>query len=56
MTSTSFPDDESRATEAILQRFNQVFLAHEPAALSELVAEDCVIENTNPAPARIPAK
>jgi ketosteroid isomerase-like protein len=50
MTSASFQDAESRATEAILERFNQVFLDHDPAALSELVAEDCVIENTNPAP------
>ncbi|WP_119269015.1 nuclear transport factor 2 family protein [Taklimakanibacter deserti] len=50
MTSASFQDAESRATEAILERFNQVFLTHDPAALSELVAEDCVIENTNPAP------
>lgn len=46
----SFTDAESRGTEAILHRFNQVFLAHDPAALQDLVAEDCVIENTQPAP------
>lgn len=50
MTTASFQDAESRATGAILERFNQVFLSHDPAALAELVAEDCVIENTNPAP------
>ena len=50
MTSGSFNDAESKLTEAILQRFNQVFLSHDPAALPELVADDCVIENTQPAP------
>ena len=37
-------------TEAVLRRFNDVFLSHDPAALPELVAADCVIENTVPAP------
>jgi hypothetical protein len=50
MTSDSFHDGESRATAAILERFNEVFLTHEPAALQDLVAADCVIENTGPAP------
>ena len=50
MTSGSFHDAESLATGAILQRFNQVFLTHDPTALPDLVAEDCVIENTQPAP------
>ena len=50
MTSGSFTDPESRATEALLERFNQVFLTHNPASLQELVADDCVIENTQPAP------
>jgi len=50
MTSGSFDDPESKLTEAILQRFNQVFLEHDPAALPELGADDCVIENTQPAP------
>ena len=50
MTSDSFNDAESVQTEAILQRFNDVFLTHNPAALRELVADDCVIENTQPAP------
>jgi hypothetical protein len=50
MTSGSFTDSESRATESLLKRFDQVFLSHDPAPLQELVADDCVIENTNPAP------
>jgi hypothetical protein len=50
MNTGSFQDSESRDTETILARFNQVFLTHDPAALAELVAEDCVIENTEPAP------
>jgi ketosteroid isomerase-like protein len=50
MSSGSFNDRESIQTEAILHRFNDVFLKHNPAALPELVADDCVIENTQPAP------
>lgn len=50
MTSESFTDSESRATEVILRRFNDVFMSHEPAGLADLVAENCVIENTEPAP------
>jgi ketosteroid isomerase-like protein len=50
MTSGSFNDAESVQTEAILQRFNDVFLSHNPDALRDLVADDCVIENTQPAP------
>jgi hypothetical protein len=44
MSTGSFHDAESRATEAVLERFNRVFLTHDRAALSELVAQDCVIE------------
>lgn len=46
---TSFKDPESLQTAEILARFNQVFLTHDPAALEDLVADDCVIENTQPA-------
>jgi hypothetical protein len=41
---------ESNQTSEIIQRFNEVFLRHDPSALDQLVAEDCVIENTQPAP------
>lgn len=50
MTNHSFTDPESIRTAEILARFNQTFLDHDPAPLQDLVAEDCVIENTQPAP------
>jgi ketosteroid isomerase-like protein len=37
-------------TSEVMRRFNQAFQRHEPNALAELVAEDCIIENTGPAP------
>ncbi|MDK1373412.1 MULTISPECIES: nuclear transport factor 2 family protein [unclassified Sinorhizobium] len=46
----SFKDPESLRTAEILERFNRVFLDHDPAALQDLVADDCIIENTQPAP------
>jgi ketosteroid isomerase-like protein len=48
--SGSFTDPESVATERLLRQFDDVFLTHSPAALDALVADDCVIENTRPAP------
>ena len=54
MSAAAAPTGAARGGESntaeVLRRFNQVFLAHDPAALDELVAEDCVIENTQPAP------
>jgi hypothetical protein len=44
------PSAQERETAALMHRFNDVFQRHDPAALAELVAEDCVIENTQPAP------
>jgi ketosteroid isomerase-like protein len=41
---------QSATTADIMRRFNDAFLRHDPAALSPLIAEDCVIENTTPAP------
>jgi ketosteroid isomerase-like protein len=38
------------STRAVMDRFNDVFQRHDPGALDELVAEDCVVENTQPAP------
>lgn len=40
----------SAETREIIQRFNDVFLHHNPDALTELVAENCVIEAIRPAP------
>src|SRR5581483_8166085 len=50
MSNDRFNDSQSVSTAAILTRFNQVFLSHNPADLDALVADDCVIENTRPAP------
>jgi len=48
--SDSFTDHQSAVTERLLKQFDEVFLKHDPAALAELVGDDCVIENTRPAP------
>jgi ketosteroid isomerase-like protein len=40
----------SRETAEVIQRFNDAFQLHDPALLPALVAQDCVIENTQPAP------
>ncbi|HZO81697.1 MAG TPA: nuclear transport factor 2 family protein [Candidatus Binataceae bacterium] len=37
-------------TAEVIRRFNEVFLRHDPSALAELIANDCIIENTTPAP------
>jgi ketosteroid isomerase-like protein len=42
--------DEHNTTSEVIRRFNDVFQQHDPAALPELVAKNCVIENTQPAP------
>lgn len=47
------PEDHagrSGLTAEIMQRFNDGFLRHDPGVFAVLVAEDCVIENTQPAP------
>jgi ketosteroid isomerase-like protein len=38
------------ATADVIRRFNDVFQHHDPSALRDLVAADCVLENTTPAP------
>ena len=43
-------DAASKETAAIMQRFNDAFLKRDPSLLEGLIAEDCVIENTTPAP------
>jgi ketosteroid isomerase-like protein len=48
--SGSFTDAESVETERLLRQFDEVFHRHDPAPLDALVADDCVIENTRPAP------
>jgi len=41
---------QTALTTEIMHRFNEVFQRHDPAALAELVAEDCVIEGIQPTP------
>jgi len=40
----------SEATLEIMERFNNVFEAHRPENLDDLIGEGCVLENTAPAP------
>lgn len=42
--------ETQNATAELMRRFNDAFRFHDPAALEPLVADDCVIENTQPAP------
>jgi ketosteroid isomerase-like protein len=37
-------------TDEVIRKFNDAFLAHDGTVLSEIVADDCVLENTGPAP------
>ena len=43
-------------TSEVMRRFNQAFQRHDPDALTELVAEDCVIENTRARAQRLPSR
>jgi hypothetical protein len=43
-------DPRSIATARLMDRFNEVFLLHDPTPLRDMIAEDCVIEKINPAP------
>jgi ketosteroid isomerase-like protein len=43
-------DAQTTLTTEIMRRFNDAFLSHDPSLLDGLIAEDCVIENTTPAP------
>src|SRR6185437_8796825 len=37
-------------TTEVIRRFNDAFQQHNPDALADLIAKDCVLENTSPAP------
>jgi ketosteroid isomerase-like protein len=43
-------DLRTRETDEVMRRFHEAFDRHDPDALINFVAEDCIIENTNPAP------
>lgn len=38
------------STADVVRRYNEAFARHEPELLRDLIAADCVIENTTPAP------
>lgn len=38
------------STEEVMRRFNQAFADHDPSAISELIAQDVVMETMQPAP------
>lgn len=40
----------SEVTRDIIERFHTAFEAHRPGDLDDLIGEDCVLENTAPAP------
>lgn len=40
----------TRTTHEVLDRYNEAFRLHDPTLLEELVADECVIEDTSPAP------
>jgi ketosteroid isomerase-like protein len=37
-------------TAAVIRRFNEAFQRHDPSGLADLIAPDCVLENSQPAP------
>lgn len=41
---------ENKATLQIIESFHNVFEAHRPDELDDLIGEGCVLENTTPAP------
>src|SRR6187399_83784 len=42
--------DIERRTEEVIRRFNDAFQTHDPSLLTDLIAPDCVLENSQPAP------
>jgi len=39
-----------KSTAEVIRRFNDAFQRHDASALEPLIAQDCVLENTQPAP------
>ena len=48
---TSPAEAQNNRTAELMQRFNEAFLKRSPEMLDQLIADDCVIENTTAAPA-----
>ncbi|WP_219460799.1 nuclear transport factor 2 family protein [Nonomuraea rhizosphaerae] len=43
-------DGVERTTREVLDRYNDAFRLHDPGLLADLIADDCVIEDSGPAP------
>ena len=50
MSVTGVADPETAATMAAVERFNAAFARHDVAGVMAAMTEDCVFENTSPAP------
>ncbi len=48
--STTSLDRIEAETTAVIRRFNDAFQRHDPSLLNDLIAPDCVLENSTPAP------
>lgn len=40
----------NRSTAEVIEQFNNAFQRHDPSLLVDLIGENCVLENTTPAP------
>ncbi|HYG83889.1 MAG TPA: nuclear transport factor 2 family protein [Verrucomicrobiae bacterium] len=40
----------SLSTEEVLSQFNDAFQKHDPSGLEAIIADNCILENTGPAP------
>jgi len=43
--------ETTRTIHEVMDRYNQAFHLHDPTLLVDLISDDCVIEDTSPAPA-----
>lgn len=50
ITILGLADSAAVTAREVIRKFHEAFDRHDPDAMENLVADDCVIENTNPAP------
>ena len=50
MTATIGADEQTRATQAVIERFNDLFNSRDVDAIMAAMTDDVVFENTSPAP------
>jgi ketosteroid isomerase-like protein len=48
--STALGQGSAHTTAEVIRRFNDAFQRHDPSLLPDIIAADCIIENTTPAP------